>query len=276
MLVNVDRAWDKLHTRLKEEGLFVPANGKVIPVPFFVKMRRVAAVAILCICCGAIALYLNLNKEKELFVSIYNGETSNTLVSTLEDGSIVYLTPGCVLDCPETFISGKRQVTLRGEAMFDIYSDKNHPFLIETEPALVEVTGTELNIKSAGKDLFELSVLHGSVNVTLKTTGIPLQVESGEMVCLQSGHLQKSQLPNPQQFARYTQKMQFKDERLEDIIRVIQKVSDRPIHFSDESLKDNEITIAFDHNTIEVMIGLLCEVMDLYFTDDGNEIIIGR
>jgi len=276
MIVDVDKAWEKLHTRLKDEDLLLPANEKAVNVSFFVKMRRVAAVTILCICSGVIVLYLNLKKEKEHFVSIYNSEIINTLVSTLEDGSIIYLSAGGTLACPETFTSAKRQVSLRGEALFDINGDKNRPFLIETEPALVEVTGTEFTIKSVGKEMFELSVLHGSVNVTLKTTGIPLRVESGEMVRLQSGNLQKSLLPDRQQFYRYTQKMQFKDERLDDIVRVIQKISDKSIIFSDDVIKDVEITIAFDNNTVEEMIGLLCEVVDLNFTDDHNEIFIGH
>ena len=274
MIVNVDRAWDKLHTRLKNEDLLAPDNATVVSL--FVKMRRVAAVVMLCVCSGAIALYLNLKKEKESFVSIYNSELSNTLVSMLEDGSIVFLSVGGELNCPESFASRKRQVSLRGEALFDVNSDKNRPFLIETESALVEVTGTELNIKSASNESFELVVLHGSVNVTLKATGIPLRVETGEMVCLQSGYLQKSLLPNTKQLKNYTQKMKFKDERLEDIVRVIHKISDKPIIFPDNALKDMVLTIAFDNNTVEEMIRLLCEVMDLNFFDNGDEIIIGR
>ena len=276
MLVDVNKAWDKLYAKLKDDDLLVPDKDTTASVSFFVKMRRAAAIAVLCICSGAVVLYLNLQKEKETIVSIYNGEITNTLVSTLEDGSIVYLSVGGVLNCPETFASEKRQVSLRGEALFDVNSDKNRPFLIETEPALIEITGTELNIKTAGKESFELSVLHGSVNVTLKTTGTPLRVESGEMVRLQSGRLQKSLLPDRQQFDRYTQKMQFKDERLEHIVRVIQKISGKSVIFSDDTLKDMEITITFDHNTVEEMIGLLCEVMNLNYTGNENEIIIGR
>jgi len=276
MIVDVDRAWSKLHTRLKDGDLLVEANEKVINGSFSVKLRRVAAIAIFCICCGSFALYLNLRNEKESFVSIYNSEMSNILVSTLEDGSIVFLSAGGVLQCSEPFTSGKRQVSLRGEALFDVNSDKNRPFLIETEPVLVEVTGTEFNIKTDGKESFELSVLHGSVNVTVKTTGITLEVKSGEMVRLQSGQLQKSMSFDREQFESYTQKMQFKDERLDNIVRVIQKISGKSVILTDDRLKDMELTIAFDNNTVEEMIGLLCKVVNLNFTNDGNDIFIGQ
>ena len=132
MIINVDKVWNDLHTRLKDEGLLVLDKDKASSVSFFVKMRRVAAVALLCICSGVIVLYFT-KKEKEFFVSIYNAEISNTLVSTLEDGSIVFLSVDGMLNCPASFTSDKRQVSLRGEALFDVNSDKSRPFLIETD-----------------------------------------------------------------------------------------------------------------------------------------------
>jgi ferric-dicitrate binding protein FerR (iron transport regulator) len=274
MSVDVDRAWDKLVARLKNDGLLSPENKKT--VPFFVATRRVAAVVALCICGGAIALYLNFKNEGEPFVALYNGDISNTLVSTLEDGSMVYLASGAALTCPEPFSADKRQVSLRGDALFDVYSDKTCPFLIETEPALVEVTGTEFSIMSAGKDSFELSVLHGSVTVTLKSTGIPVRVESGEMVRLHDEHLQKTLSTDRNIFARYTEKMQFKDERLEHIVRVINKISDKPVVFADNDLGNLEMTIPFSNNTVIEMVELLCEGLDLKYTNHENEIVIGR
>ena len=272
MPVDVDKAWDKLYASLKNDGLLVSQNNTV---PFLVKMRRVAAVVAICICSGAIALYLS-TKEKAPFVAIHNIEITNTLVSTLEDGSIVYLAGGGALTCPEPFSVGKRQVSLRGEALFDVQSDKTRPFLIETEPAMVEVTGTEFAVKSDGRESFELSVLHGSVEVTLKATGKPVRVEIGETVRLQSGSLQKVSSTDMRQFAHYTQKMQFKDERLENIVRVINKISEKPVSFADNSLKNMEITIAFNNNTVEEMIELLCTGFDLKYVDDGRGVVIGR
>ena len=274
--MNVDKAWDKLYSRLKDEGLLDAENGKAKIIPFIVKMRRVAAVIALCICGGAIALYLSSKSESGTFISISNSDISNTLVSTLNDGSIVYLAGGAVLTCPEQFAGDKRQVSLQGEALFDVQGNKERPFLIETEPAFVEVTGTEFNIKSSGKESFELSVQHGSVIATLKSTGIPVQVESGETVHLQAGQLHKTWSDNQHQFARYTRKMRFRDDKLDNIVRVINKISDKPIIFFDDSLKNREMTITFDNNTVVEMVELLCAGLSLSLTDNGKEFVIGR
>ena len=273
-MINIDRAWDRLHMRLVEEQL-LNQSAKVIVMPFITKIKWAAAV-MLCVLGGVLGLYISSEKESSPFISIHNGDIANTLVKTLDDGSVVYLTSGATLICPGQFAADKRQVRLQGDALFDIHSNANCPFLIETEAIIVEVLGTTFNIKTAGRDSFELSVQHGVVKVTLKTTGAHTLVETGETVRLEDRQkLQKEQLPNRQLFAQYTGKICFKDESLENIVHVINKISDKPISIADNNLKNREITIPFNNNTVEEMVGLLCEVLNLKYTDDGKKIIIG-
>ena len=274
-MLDIDKAWDKLHNRLVDEHL-LNQNAKVVVMPFVTKMKWVAAVAVLCVLSCAIVLYLNLEKENRPLISIYNGDKINTLVKTLEDGSVVYLTSGATLSCPERFAANKRQVSMQGDALFDVQSNRDCPFLIETEAVIVEVLGTTFNIKTSGEESFELSVQHGVVKVTLKTTGAYTMVKSGETVCLEDQRLLlKEQSNDQQQFANYSEKICFKDESLENIVHVINKISDKPIRIADDSLKNREITIPFNNNTVEEMIVLLCEVLNLKYTDNGNEIVIG-
>ena len=274
-MLDIDKAWDRLHTRLVHDQL-LHQNAKLVVMPFVTKMKWAAAVAVLCVLSGAIGLYLNWEKESSPLISIYNGDKTNTLVKTLDDGSVVYLTSGATLIYPEQFATNKRQVRMQGDAMFDVHSNRDCPFLIETEAVLVEVLGTAFNVKTAGKESFELSVQHGTVKVTLKTNGTQTIVEKGETVRLDDlRQLLKEQSDDQQQFANYSEKICFKDERLENIVNVINKMSDKIISFADDNLKNREITIPFNNNTVEEMVELLCEVLDLKYTDDGKEIVIG-
>lgn len=275
-MLDVDKAWDKLHARLVEEQLLEPKNAKRIGTPFITKMKWAAAIIVLCICGGAAYLYLFPEKETRQLFTLHNNEAFNILVSTLNDGSIVYLAGGATLTCPERFATNRRQVSLQGEALFDVHSDRDCPFLIETEPVVVEVLGTAFNIKTESGESFELAVQRGLVKVTVKATGAQTLVEAGEKVQLgANSQLVKEQSSERQEFARYTEKMRFKDERLENIVHVINKISDKPIVFSDNALKDMEMTITFSNNTVGEMVELLCEGMDLTYTDDGEEIVIG-
>ena len=274
-MLDVDRAWDRLHTRLADEQL-LDQGAKLVVMPFITRMKWAAAVVVLCVLGAFIGLYMNLEKERSTLISIHNGDRVNTLVKTLDDGSVVYLTSGATLICPEQFAADKRQVSVQGDALFDVQSNRDCPFIIETEAAVIEVLGTSFNIKTAGRESFELSVQHGVVKVTLKKTGAHTLVESGEMVRLDDKQqLLKEQLTDRKKFARYSEKICFKDECLENIVHVINKMSDKPISISDNNLKNREITIPFNNNTIEEMVELLCKVLDLKYADDGKEIVIG-
>jgi ferric-dicitrate binding protein FerR (iron transport regulator) len=274
-MIDIDRAWDRLHTRLVDEKL-LSQGAKVVGMPFITKIKWAAAVVALCVLSGAIGLYLSLEKENSPLISIHNGDRINTLVKTLDDGSVVYLTSGATITCPEQFATDKRQLSVQGDVLFDIKSNKDCPFLIETEAVLVEVLGTTFNIKTEGKESFELSVQHGVVKVTLKSTGAHSLVETGETIRLEDRQqLLKEQLTDRQQFDQYAEKICFKDEQLENIVHIINKKSDKPIIISDETLKSSEITISFDNNTVEEMIELLCMVLNLKYTEDGKEIVIG-
>ena len=54
------------------------------------------------------------------------------LVTTLEDGSVVYLAQESTLQYPEHFTTDKREVNLQGEAFFDVAKNHEQTFLIET------------------------------------------------------------------------------------------------------------------------------------------------
>ena len=260
--MNVDQAWDRLHTRLVDEQL-LDQSACVMVMPFMTKIKWAATIAALCVLGGLMGLYFSSEKDSEPFISIHNSDITNTLVKTLDDGSIVFLACGATLTCPERFAADKREVTLLGDALFDIHSNRDCPFLIETEAVVVKVLGTTFNIKTAGVESFELSVQHGTVHVTLKTTGAHTIVETGETVRLDNHHqLLKEQSTHRQQFAQYSEKICFKDERLENILHVISKMSDKPISNFDNVQKDREITIAFNNNTVEEMVELLRKVLE--------------
>ena len=50
------------------------------------------------------------------------------------------------LEYPENFDADTREVTLSGEAFFDIERDKTKPFIIHTDLANIEVLGTSFYV----------------------------------------------------------------------------------------------------------------------------------
>ncbi len=93
---------------------------------------------------------------------------------TLPDGTKVCLNAGAILDYPMKFSRNSREVTISGEAWFDVAHNKAKPFIVKTFVSDVEVLGTKFNLdadESAGR-----------FSVTLEEGSIRLRSNAGERV----------------------------------------------------------------------------------------------
>jgi ferric-dicitrate binding protein FerR (iron transport regulator) len=79
----------------------------------------------------------------------------------------VVLRKGATLSYPDAFSGNIREVTLTGEAWFDVQHDKAHPFRIQTNRATLEVLGTSFTINTNDQQ-DELIVTTGKVLFTNK------------------------------------------------------------------------------------------------------------
>jgi transmembrane sensor len=86
----------------------------------------------------------------------------------LPDGSKVWLNSASTLSYPTAFTGSERKVKLKGEAYFEIASNKKIPFRVESDGQIVEVLGTHFNINSYDdEDFTKTTLLEGSVKVIL-------------------------------------------------------------------------------------------------------------
>lgn len=86
---------------------------------------------------------------------------------TMPDGTQVWLNAGSKLTYSEHSYLENREVSLTGEAYFDVIKDKAHPFVIHTQTADVKVLGTAFNIRSyPNEEITETALIRGIVEVT--------------------------------------------------------------------------------------------------------------
>ena len=86
---------------------------------------------------------------------------------TLPDGTLVKLNAGTTLSYPTVFAKDKREVTLRGEAYFEVAKKKDQPFIVHTKNQQVQVLGTHFNINAYQTSvLTKTTLLEGKVMVT--------------------------------------------------------------------------------------------------------------
>lgn len=93
-------------------------------------------------------------------------EGAGTKCLTLSDGTVVWLNAGSTLTYPVAFEGGERVVAMTGEGYFEVHSDENAPFLVESQGITVRVTGTQFNIMSyPDEGSIETTLVEGVVNI---------------------------------------------------------------------------------------------------------------
>ena len=202
---------------------------------------------------------------------------ASMLVTTLEDGSVVYLAQESTLQYPEHFATDKREVNLQGEAFFDVAKNHEQTFLIETGKVRIEVLGTAFNVRSHEDDSFRLSVQRGRVKVSLKQGGQSVLVNAGETVTLQARQLQLSETGDSDEFRQYTKNIRFKDECLEDILRVVNaEAPTLQIQAASSVLNKRKLTIEFENNSPETVAELICWALSLKCSREGDKLILSE
>ncbi|MDR2283896.1 MAG: DUF4974 domain-containing protein [Sphingobacterium sp.] len=91
----------------------------------------------------------------------------------LSDGTKVWLNASSSLTYPTRFVGGKRQVTLVGEAYFEVAKDTKCPFEVINAGQVVEVLGTSFNIAAYPEEkTIKTTLLEGRVKIALPDNGM--------------------------------------------------------------------------------------------------------
>lgn len=87
----------------------------------------------------------------------------------LPDGTQVWLNSDSKIQYDKSFDDTIREVTLDGEAYFDVVKNPERPFIVHTSNIDIRVLGTAFNVKSYSQEkTIETTLIHGSVEVTNK------------------------------------------------------------------------------------------------------------
>jgi len=261
--VNSRKAWDKLYTRLGEEKLIPAPKIPVYSRTTGIFLKIAAAVLILVVTAAVVYMMTNRKAAVEI-VSLNTGDESNTFIKTLADGSVIYLAQNSLFSFPEEFKAASRNVELKGEAFFDIMPNPGKPFIIETDMARIEVLGTAFNVKTNKGNGLELFVEHGKVKVTLKKDpSYNEMVTAGEEILCVKNSLVKSKHFATEASLWYKQRMHFKDEKLRDIIRVLNRNFNTTFVLADNEIGNRKLTVTFQNETAGTMTELICTALKL-------------
>ena len=272
--IKTEQAWNQLYDRLDKDHLLVEDHRKP-KISIWVRYGAVAAVVV-----GFVlgTLYWEFGQREELPSLItQKNQDIPTLVTTLEDGSVVFLAKETSIRYPEHFVSDKREVSLQGDAFFDVAKNRERPFWIDTEQVKIEVLGTAFSVKSVEDAPFRLSVQRGTVRVTLKKGNKECYVKAGETVVLQSQQLLLSANENTEELNRYLKHVCFKDESLEHILKVMNmNAGSLQIRVASPALEKRKLTVEFSNESPETVATLIACALYLKCTRQGDTFMLAE
>lgn len=156
---------------------------------------------------------------------------------TLSDGTEVRLNSESELRYPVAFGEDERRVFLKGEGYFSVTRDEAWPFFVEAGEATVRVLGTSFNLSSyEDEEEVRATLVEGSVRFSAGDRAVVLS--PGEQGVLKAdGGLKMRKVDTGLYTAWVKGMFAFRQERLEDIMRVVSRWYDVDIFWEDPSLK---------------------------------------
>lgn len=268
--IDIDNAWNKLHSRLSENGLIKEASvvrRSFIRTSYF----RIAAIVILLLGIGSVLLYMNDKGVLSRKTVVATTDNQKNLQVTLPDGSNIFLNRNTRLSYRKNFARHGRNVTLSGEAFFEIARDENNPFIVDAGNASIKVLGTSFNIISNNQDsAVEVFVKTGQVMVSGIENNNNLILEPGYIGTMFPEHSEKSVNNNLNYMSWNTGLLVYDGQTLDVVFRDLKRVYNMDIVADDPEIITNTWTSPIDNQTQETIIRLICASFNLSYTKDGS------
>jgi transmembrane sensor len=212
----------------------------------------------------------------------------------LPDSTVVWLNSGSTLTYNEDFAVTNRNITLSGEAFFEVRK-ATIPFIIHAHKLRIKVTGTTFNVKSyPNEKTTETSLLHGSVEVTIDRRpgekyilkpNEKLVVANEDDITRQTAAQNKEALVAVKSLSVTTDstiietswvdnKLVFQDESFQDLARRMERWFNVSIEFKNEKVSSQHISGTFTTETVQEALEELQITTAFHYQIKSNSIVI--
>lgn len=236
------------------------------------RFYKYAAVIIFAVFIASAGFYIGLkNHSAEVFSEIIS--TPNQVINefTLPDGSVVALNSNSKLVFPKQFKGDTREVTIEGEAFFDVKPNPEKPFIINAGNARVKVVGTSFNVSAYPEtETVEVVVKTGKVQVISKSAnelsaGAQIYLTPGEKGTLlnKNSNPQKSENTDPNYLAWKTHDLVFAEVPLNEVFKCLEKTYHVNIEVLEPELNNLKLNAQFDKKPIDFILNVVSLTFNL-------------
>jgi len=278
---------------------------------FLLNRTTMAFAAIVIVLVSSWLIFFNGNKKEDkkavaTAASSIVTKNGNRTKITLPDGTQVWLNAGSKLDYNNLLYNkNSREVTLSGEAYFDVVKNADKPFFVHTHNFKIKVLGTAFDVKSYPEDKeSETSLIRGSLEVTvpgrqakfilspndklvvnnrgnnvfsedIETEKIEKPVVKEAETIISFGKV--NYLPEKNiilETAWVENRLEFRSEKFIDVAKKMERWFDVTISFKDKRMENIILTGTLPTGTIAQALEALKFAESLNYTIEGNNIII--
>ena len=196
---------------------------------------------------------------------------------SLPDGTTVWVNAASKITYPVTFSGDTREITLEGEAYFDVKHNAEKPFIVHTINIDVEVLGTAFNLNAYAQNV-RTTLEKGKVKVKNNTASIELTPGEQAVSDLKSGQLKKAPVYTRLFTGWKDGELYLEDLTLQEITEQLSRDFDYEFEFADASLKELRFTVdmASADNLQAVLDHISSTTEGLRFTVNGRLVRIAR
>ena len=202
----------------------------------------------------------------------------NRACLVLADGTAVWVNARSTLEYPSVFTGDSREVTLTGEAFFDVTANPAQPFIVKSGHFRTQVTGTRFNV-FAYDGFYDVSLVEGQVKVFKAGEAVmdTLLLSQNEKATWINGQFVKKISGSMDDFLWREGIYWFDDMPFEAVIEKLQLYYDVQIHIANKGLLKRRYTGKFrQRDGIENVLKIIQMEYPFVFSksEDGNRIYI--
>lgn len=243
----------------------------------FIKYIGYAA-AILVIALLSTILYNYTQQSSTLYASTTYGEKKEI---HLPDGSTVILNSLSSISYSKKMNGKTRNVTLHGEAYFDVAKNTDKAFIVKAEDIEVKVLGTKFNINAyENQENITTTLFEGSVSVgTNSRNTSKLKPDQQAIFNKETKKIETRTLTNASIGAAWRNNiLVFDNMRLSDILNTLSRQYNVKFDVDNQQLKQLRITARFSSDeSIENALSILGKSAEFtYIQENNNYKIISR
>ena len=206
----------------------------------------------------------------------YETEAGELKTCVLDDGTKVILNVASTLKVPKDFGEENRDVSLNGEAYFEVKKDSLHPFIVRTDESVTTVLGTKFNLSAYRDETNTLTLDEGMTLFYDKTN----ESDSGillipnEQATLDKGTLTKKTVGASQHKAWIQKKLVFEDQSFASVIRDLERFYGVEIEVKKQGMNNRKYNGTHTNPPLESLLEDMGFVFKFEYQKEGNTILI--